>query len=316
MERREITLGDLKVVRSDYGLEFYTKDYENREDPLDGHFWLNESSVVTLKYWLNEEDKSTPPHWSKKENKQIDYKDRCYLDKRKILRQLSLKDEIRNFLDIITDEVHTCIMYGGENFLNSKNSPYKSIKERIGIEIEDLTLWHYIRMLLIDGFIAFEIIYDEKQTRVIDLKLIDPTTIIVEIDQHSRKKYWVQYPDIPSMKRILTDDQIIYISYSNNNISDFHTSYVEELKESYERLKMVESAAFFPKAGVPNVDIMSVKWLSECLNTVSRIPKSQVTIESWIDNKNDNITRYNNFIKRIVNIFKTHLFDKISNLNK
>lgn len=262
---------------------------------------LNRDVYDSLKNWLN-----VP----RKENKQIDYRDKTYSEKRRILRQLSIKDEIRNFLDIITDEVHTCIMY------DFRNRPYKSIKEQIGIDIDDLTFWHYIRTLLIDGFLSFEIIYDSKQKNILDLNPVDPLSMIAEMDQQTRKMYWIQYPDIPTKKRILTDDQIIYMSYSNN-ISESHTSYVEELKESYERLKMVESAVFFPQTlqNGTHVDLMSAKWLSECLNNISRIPKSQVSLE-WSDPKNDNFVRYNNFIKRIVRIFQCQLFDKINKIKQ
>ncbi len=50
---------------------------------------------------------------------------------------------------------------------------------------------------------------------------------------------WIQNPDVPQLRRVLLDANIIYISYSNNLDYD-ETSYVEGLIKPYNQLKLLE----------------------------------------------------------------------------
>ena len=182
--------------------------------------------------------------------KSIAYLDRAYEDKRKILRQYAIKDEIKDFLTQIADEA---IIYDDNNFfchvedlpsefdntIKQKYQEYfKTIYRNFGFS-DGLTAWNYFKNFLIDGFIAYEIVYDNKQKNIVELSPIDPMTIVVATDPGTATIVWVQYPDNPQLRRVLLDSQIIYISYSNNN--DFaETSYVENLIRPYNQLKMLE----------------------------------------------------------------------------
>lgn len=292
--------GDLEIFRNTV---MYEKESENGG--------VGGASSEKLLLHIDSEIYESLKNWIDSNNikpKKIDYQDRTYLDKRKILRQLSIKDEIDDCLDIVTDEVFDCIMY------NFRHSAYRSIKERVGIDIDDLTFWHYIRTLLVDGFLAFEVIF--KDNKPIDLKPIDPLTMIAQHDPQTKNMFWIQFPDQPEMKRILTNDQIIYIGYSKN-VSEYHISYVEELKESYERLKMIESSVFFPTVDPsmrPNIE--AVRWLHDAFQNVSRIPKLRPVQYKVGELAESDVFRYNKFIRRIVKIFDTEFFDKINSLNK
>jgi len=182
--------------------------------------------------------------------KSIAYLDRAYEDKRKILRQYAIKDEIKDFLTQITDET---IIYDENNyFCHVEDLPDefdKSLKQRYqdafhkiyrGFGFADgLTAWNYFKNFLIDGFIAYEIVYDNKQKNIIELSPIDPMTLVVATDPGTSTIVWIQYPDNPQMRRVLLDSQVVYISYSNNN--EFaETSYVENLIRPYNQLKMLE----------------------------------------------------------------------------
>jgi len=182
--------------------------------------------------------------------KSIAYLDRAYEDKRKILRQYAIKDEIKDFLTQIADEA---IIYDEDNYFckiedlpdefdNSLRQKYQDSFNKIyrGFGFADgLTAWNYFKNFLIDGFISYEIVYDNKQKNIIELSPIDPMTLVVATDPGTATIVWVQYPDNPQMRRVLLDSQIIYISYSNNN--DFaETSYVENLIRPYNQLKMLE----------------------------------------------------------------------------
>jgi hypothetical protein len=48
---------------------------------------------------------------------------------------------------------------------------------------DDISAWQYFRQLLVDGFIAFEIVYDDKGRNVIGFKEIDATTIMPSVEK-------------------------------------------------------------------------------------------------------------------------------------
>ena len=104
---------------------------------------------------------------------------------------------------------------------------------------DGLTAWNYMKTFLIDGFLAFEIVYDDNQKNIIDLNLLDPLTLIVAAEPGTGTVVWIQNPDIPQLRRVLLDANIIYISYSNNLDYD-ETSYVEGLIKPYNQLKLLE----------------------------------------------------------------------------
>lgn len=186
------------------------------------------------------------------DKKSIAYLDRTYLDKRKILRQYSIKDEIKDFITQVADE---CIIYDDNNrFCYLKDLPDsfdQTIKQKYQENFTKLLTtfnfhegqiaWNYLKNLLIDGYIAYEIVYDDKQKNIIDLAPMDPITLIVATDPNTNTMIWIQHPDNPALRRVLLDSQVVYISYSNNNEYG-ETSYVENLIRPYNQLKMIEQA--------------------------------------------------------------------------
>ena len=114
-------------------------------------------------------------------------------------------------------------------------------------------------------------------------------------------------------KRILFDDQIIYMSYS---LEEGVTSYVEELKESYEQMKRLENELMISRCNLPGdplknmdrkVTFKELKRADKKLRFVSKVPKS--IIENEETNSND--VRYNKFINKISDIFTKQLFSKL-----
>ena len=123
-------------------------------------------------------------------DKTITFKDLSYEDKRKKYRQYAVDNGFAYEMKLfIIDEI-------AKGFK----------KEVFGLPIE-----RYLSNLLIDGYLAFERVFDSKEEEIIDYQIIDPTTLISSINDN--KKIWIQYNDNPSMKRILTEDQILYITY-------------------------------------------------------------------------------------------------------
>lgn len=184
------------------------------------------------------------------DRKSIAYLDRSYFDKRKILRQYSIKQEIRDFVNQLTDEA---IIFNEDNFfcdvIDLPDDFSQTIRDKLHDNFKKLynafsfndgiTAWNYFRDFLIDGFIAFEVVYDNKQKNIISLNKLDPLTLVPATDPTTGTILWVQHPDNPQARRVILDTHIIYITYSNNN--DYsETSYIEAMIRPYNQLKLLE----------------------------------------------------------------------------
>lgn len=181
--------------------------------------------------------------------KNISLFDKDYLKKRDELRAFAVQDEIEEILDIITDEsiVYDLSNYAAYATFNGEIS--ESIEEEIGDVYNNIynyfgfndgiSLWNYFRKWLIDGFLAFEIVYNDKQTEIIGFKELDPHSLEPGVDSKTGKKQWVQYKGQGAKERKLWDSQIIYISYTQVN-SPQRISYVERLVRSFNLLRVME----------------------------------------------------------------------------
>lgn len=184
--------------------------------------------------------------------KNISFFDKTYAQKRQELRAFALQDEIEDILDTLCDEA---IVYDSKNFFCYPDLMLMtSISEDVKKELiksfhqiynyfgfnQDQSAWFYFRKWLIDGYLAFEIIYNDKQDEIIGFKELDPITLVPGIDKVTNKKIWYQYKGNPAKERILFDSQIIYISYSSiSNIS--RVSYVERLVRAFNLLRIMET---------------------------------------------------------------------------
>ena len=96
----------------------------------------------------------------------------------------------------------------------------------------------------IDGFLAFEIIYDNKGKEIIGFKELDPTSlqpVVEKVGENEYRQFWIQYPKNPQMTRKLTNEQVIYISYAKGNTIS-RVSYIERLVRSYNILRIMENS--------------------------------------------------------------------------
>lgn len=244
-----------KMLRklSSYGMTYDIKSIKNtvsvgaNEDTRDAHHAGNTNSEAYMYDLFTKKVLSQIL-----DKKSIAYLDRTYFDKRKILRQYSLKDEIRDCVNQICDET---IIYNDYNMFCDVNSISDDFDNTVKQKIKEnflkvynnfkfndgITAWNYFKDFLTDGYISYEIVYDDKQKSIEGLYKIDPLTLVVVSDPISGTVLWIQYPDNPQLRRVLLDSQIIYISYSNNN--DFgDVSYIEGLVRPYNQLKLIEQA--------------------------------------------------------------------------
>lgn len=184
------------------------------------------------------------------EKKAISYLDATYPEKLRLLREYSRKDEIRDFISIVADEA---ILYDeSEEFCYPVNLPeefdkdikkkylenFNNVYYRLGFS-DGISAWNYFRNFLIDGFVAFEIVYDDKFKEIIAIKSLDSSTLIPGIDPSTGDNIWIQFPENPEYRRIFLDSQIIYLSYTAGS-SYTEMSYVEGLIRPYNQLKLME----------------------------------------------------------------------------
>ncbi|MFW6130134.1 MAG: portal protein [Atribacterota bacterium] len=182
--------------------------------------------------------------------KKIGFFDRAYREKRDQIRLFAMQDEIEDILDTLCDET---IVYDNKNFfaygdlLNMDvsedvekymNKAFNNIYNYFGFNL-DQSAWYYFRKWLIDGYLAFEIIYNDKQDEIIGFKELDAATLVPGVDRQSNKKVWYQFKDIPGKERKLYDSQVIYISYGSITTSS-RVSYVERLVRSFNLLRIME----------------------------------------------------------------------------
>lgn len=195
------------------------------------------------------------------QKKFIAFFDKDYKARRGYLRKFAMNPEIEFIIDTIADEA---IVFNDSNFFadvditkvreilspdnqkeitNEINQQFKKIYAHFHFT-EGHDAWGYFRQLLIDGFIAFEIIYDPDGKNIVGFKELDPISLRPGVEKSSDgsyKKIWVQYEDVPSMKRVLLDSQIIYISYAKGNFTG-RISYVERMVRSFNLLRIMENS--------------------------------------------------------------------------
>ena len=181
--------------------------------------------------------------------KSIPYLDKAYADKRRILREYSVKDEIRDFISTISDE---CIVYNDEKDFCSPTALPTSYSQEIQEKYQEyfeklynkfgfadnITAWNMMKDFLIDGYLALEIIYDDKKKNIIGFNRIRPETVVPAYEP-AIGHLWIQFPEDPQLRRIFLDSQLVYISYSTQNEFS-ETSYIEGLIKPYNQLKILQ----------------------------------------------------------------------------
>ena len=184
----------------------------------------------------------------------IGYFDKDYAGKRDYLRKFALNPEIEYILDTICDESITYDPYNffaHPAFLNLTNvkdkvidridENYKNLYDMFGFN-DDISAWQYFRQLMVDGFLAFEIVYNDKGSKIIGFKELDATTLMPSVEKQPDGTYlsvWYQYPSDINKKRMLYDSQIVYISYAKGNTVS-RVSYTERLIRPYNVLRIME----------------------------------------------------------------------------
>jgi hypothetical protein len=184
----------------------------------------------------------------------ISYYDKDYAGKRDYLRKFALNPEIEYILDTVCDEAITFDSYNffaypaflnltdvKDKIKNRLDENYKNLYDMFGFG-DDISGWQYFRQLMVDGFLAFEIVYDDKGKKIIGFKELDATTLMPSVEKQPDGTYlsvWYQYPKDINKRRMLYDSQVIYISFAKGNTVS-RISYVERLIRPYNILRIIE----------------------------------------------------------------------------
>ena len=200
-------------------------------------------------------------------NKFIAFYDQTYQMRRDFLRKFALQGEIDYVLETIADEVivndemhyfaypNTKQLRSilkpehGKKIVDEINAAYRRIYHAFHFN-ESNDAWHYVKKFLVDGFLAFEIIYSDKKSNkniasdIIGFKELDAITLQPEIRVNSKGqeyKVWVINKGDKQNERELLDTNVIYISWAKTNFVS-HFSYCERLIRSFNMLRTLENS--------------------------------------------------------------------------
>ena len=200
-------------------------------------------------------------------NKFIAFHDQTYQMRRDFLRKFALQGEIDYVLDTIADEVivndemhyfaypNTKQLRSilkpehGKKIVDEINAAYRRIYHMFNFNASN-DAWHYVKKFLVDGFLAFEIIYSDKKSNknvasdIIGFKELDAITLQPEIRVNSKGqeyKVWVINKGDKQNERELLDTNVIYISWAKTNFVS-HFSYCERLIRSFNMLRTLENS--------------------------------------------------------------------------
>lgn len=183
--------------------------------------------------------------------------DKEYKSRREFLRKFAMNGEIEWILDTICDE---SIVYDENNFfcypihnLDSMLKPEiaKEVTEKLQLNFKKLYTYHHFhngilawqlfKQFIIDGFLAFEIMYDKEFKNIIGFQQLDALSLTPSVQKDENGNYvriWIQNQGEKNQK-ILMDTQIIYLSYAKGNYVS-RVSYTERLVRSHNLLRLME----------------------------------------------------------------------------
>lgn len=201
---------------------------------------------------------SSMNNWKVKPEEDKSFAEKTLEQKRDILRKMAMQPELEDILDIMAnesivyddDESYICTPFldtGLIQDLNEKSA--EEIRNAMDVAFYKIYLllewkkfaWDEYKRYLIDGVIAYEIVYDnlENPKSIIGIVDIDPATLTKKVKDGIT--YWVQFEGKMGFERTLLDSQVIYIKYEDSGVST-RQSYLERLIRPFNLYRIVEQA--------------------------------------------------------------------------
>ena len=240
---------------SHYGMNYDDKVFKNMQAiPADKMLQPKEEAGILQQNlygsWLN--------NWKIKPDEEKTFSEKTFDQKRQILRQMAIQPELEDILDVMTnesivyddEEAYICTPYldnGLIQDLNEKNA--EEIDKCINASFYKLYLlldwknraWDIYKRYLIEGVLAYEIVYDnlEYPKSIINIIDLDPATLTKDVKDGIT--YWIQFKGVTGRERVLLDAQVIYIKYEDSGVST-RQSYLERLIRPFNIYRIVEQA--------------------------------------------------------------------------
>jgi len=260
--------------------QLQNRDFEKRQSRVSkilyalSHYGMNYSDQVIKNMHAIPADKSLQPkddlmqnqslyggmmnNWRVKGEEDREFKEKTLEQKRVILRKMAAQPELEDILDVMSNE---CIVYDDDEayiaqpFIDTGLT--QQLTEKSAEELRNAvdtafykmymfldwkrTAWDDFKRFLIEGVLAYEIIYDDLENphSIIGIIDVDPVTLTKEIKNGTT--YWVQFKGIQGKERYLLDIQIIYIKYEDTGVTE-RQSYLERLIRPFNIYRIVEQA--------------------------------------------------------------------------
>lgn len=197
-------------------------------------------------------------NWKVKSDRDKNFFEKDYGVKREALRQLALQPELEDILDTMTNEsivYDSNYSYFAEPYIDTKDYEgfTKDSKDKINKLLSSnyqrlykllnwrVNAWDDFKRWLIEGILAWEIVYDslENPTKIIGLIPIDATTLTKKVENN--KIYYIQFAGVNGRERKLLDSQVVYIQYQETN-AIARISYLERLIRPFNIYRIIEQA--------------------------------------------------------------------------
>ena len=236
------------------GMTYDDKVIDNmRAIPADKNFLPKEEQLLNQDLFTQ-----LNSSWKTKSNADRNFFEKDYPQKREALRKLAMQPELEDILDVMSNEsivYDTDLTYFAEPFIeiqelhDVKTEHQKAIEDKMGKyyrRFYKMLNWKYkawddFKRWLIEGILAWEIVYDnlDKPTEIIGLIPLDPATLTKKYENN--KWYWVQFKGIQGKERTLLDSQVIYVPFQETE-SINRVSYLERLIRPFNIYRIVEQA--------------------------------------------------------------------------
>lgn len=236
------------------GMTYDDKVIDNmRAIPADKNFLPKEEQLLNQDLFTQ-----LNSSWKTKSNADRNFFEKDYPQKREALRKLAMQPELEDILDVMSNEsivYDTDLTYFAEPFIeiqelhDVKTEHQKAIEDKMGRyyrRFYKMLNWKYkawddFKRWLIEGILAWEIVYDnlDKPTEIIGLIPLDPATLTKKYENN--KWYWVQFKGIQGKERTLLDSQVIYVPFQETE-SINRVSYLERLIRPFNIYRIVEQA--------------------------------------------------------------------------
>lgn len=197
-------------------------------------------------------------NWKVKAEEDKAFSEKTLEQRRQMLRKLSQAPELEDILDVMANE---CVVYDddesyiGQPFIDTgltqdlTEKSTEEIRNCVNMAFYKLYMllgwktsaWDDFKRFLIDGVLAYEIVYDdlEHPKTIIGIIDVDPVTLTKEIKDGTTT--WVQYKGVQGRERVLLDAQVIYIKYEDSGVTE-RQSYLERLIRPFNLFRIVEQA--------------------------------------------------------------------------